>query len=155
MVKRLNIARFICIFNQVREVLREAHSVQLVHANLAPNKILLMANECEMDSVKIIDFGVPTDPVQNAFYLSPEQSLDRNKINARTDIYSLGCIMYEALCGEPPFVGHSRSQAAINYVHELANQYSPDAPERMQKTGSPKSKDLSPRTLNKSQRLQQ
>ncbi len=128
-VKRLNVARFLSIFKQVCEVLQEAHSRQLVHANLAPNKILLMADECDADIVKIIDFGMPPDPVQNAFYLSPEQSLDRNKIDARTDIYSLGCIMYEALCGSPPFVGHSKSQTAINYLHELANQYSPEAPE--------------------------
>jgi serine/threonine protein kinase len=127
--KRLDIARFLNIFNQVCEVLMEAHSRQLIHGNLSPNKIILTANDIDADFVKLIDFGMPPDPVQNAFYLSPEQCLDSNKIDATADIYSLGCIMYESLVGNPPFVGNKMSQAALNYLHELANQYSPDAPE--------------------------
>ena len=128
-VKRFSIGRFISVFEQVCEVLREAHSRQLVHGNLSPSKILILSGEYETDVVKVIDFGMPPDPVQNAFYLSPEQCIDRSRIDARADIYSLGCIMYEALCGSPPFVGHKMSQASLNYLHELANQYGPDAPE--------------------------
>jgi len=127
--KRLDIARFLSIFGQVCDALIEAHSRQLVHGNLSPHKIILATNDYESDNVKLIDFGMPPDPVQNAFYLSPEQCLDRSKVDGRTDIYSLGCIMYEALVGNPPFVGHKISQAALNYLHELANQYSPDSPE--------------------------
>ncbi len=128
-VKRLDIGRFMGIFKQVCEVLSEAHSRQLIHGNLTPSKILLVANDFANDVVKVIDFGMPPDPVQNAFYLSPEQCLDRSKLDARTDIYSLACIMYEALCGSPPFVGHKMSNASLNHLHELANQYSPEAPE--------------------------
>jgi serine/threonine protein kinase len=127
--KRLDIARFLNIFNQVCEVLMEAHSRQLVHGNLSPNKIILATNDTETDVVKVIDFGMPPDPVQNAFYLSPEQCLDSYKVDVASDIYSLGCIMYESLVGTPPFVGNQLSQTGLNYLHELANQYSPDAPE--------------------------
>ena len=127
--KRLDIVRFLGIFTQVGEALVEAHSRQLIHGNLSPHKILLANNDDQVDLVKLIDFGMPPDPVQNAFYMSPEQCLDRSRLEARTDIYALGCIMYEMLVGTPPFVGHNKSQASLNYLHELANQYSPSSPE--------------------------
>lgn len=127
--KRLDIARFLNIFNQVGEALIEAHSHELFHGNLSPEKIILTPNEIDTDMVKLIDFGMPPDPVQNAFYLSPEQCLDKSKIDAKCDIYSLGCIMYETLVGSPPFVGSKVSQSALNYLHELANQFPKDSPE--------------------------
>lgn len=127
--KRLDIARFLNIFNQVGEALIEAHSHDLFHGNLSPEKIVLTPNEIDTDMVKVIDFGMPPDPVQNAFYLSPEQCLDKSQVNAKSDVYSLGCIMYEMLVGSPPFVGSKVSQSALNYLHELANQFPKDSPE--------------------------
>ena len=127
--KRLDIARFLDVFNQVGEALIEAHSHELFHGNLSPEKVVFTTNEIDADMVKLIDFGMPPDPVGNAFYLSPEQCIDKNRNDAKSDIYSLGCIMYEALVGTPPFVGSRQSQAALNYLHELANQFPKDSPE--------------------------
>ena len=126
--KCLDIMRFLDIFNQCCDALQEAHSNQLVHGNLSPNKIILQSNDIDHEVVKMIDFGMPPDPVQNAFYLSPEQRLDAQRVEAKTDIYALGCIMYEALVGKPPAV-QKITQTSLNYLHELANQYSPKSPE--------------------------
>jgi serine/threonine protein kinase len=126
--KCLDIVRFLDIFNQCCDALQEAHSNQLVHGNLSPNKIILQSNDIDHEVVKMIDFGMPPDPVQNAFYLSPEQRLDAQRVESKTDIYALGCIMYEALVGKPPAV-QKITQTSLNYLHELANQYSPKSPE--------------------------
>jgi serine/threonine protein kinase len=126
--KCLDIVRFLDIFNQCCDALQEAHSNQLIHGNLSPNKITLQSNAVDHDVVKMIDFGMPPDPVQNAFYLSPEQRLDTQRVDARTDVYALGCMMYEALVGKPPAV-QKMTQTSLNYLHELANQYSPRSPE--------------------------
>jgi tetratricopeptide (TPR) repeat protein len=128
-VKRLDIARFLNIFSQVCDTLIEVHSKQLVHGNLSPEKIILASSDTEADIVKLVDLGMPADPVQCAFYLAPEQAIDRSKVDPRTDIYSLGCIMYEAIVGTPPLVHHNLSQAGLNCLHELASHYSPQSPE--------------------------
>ena len=127
--KRLDIARFLQIFQQVCDALIEAHGRQLLHRNLSPDKILLTQDACGHEAVKIKDFGMPPDPVKNAFYLSAEQCVDANKVDARADIYSLGCIMYEALVGTPPFVGYAAKQASLDILHDLANRYSPHSSE--------------------------
>lgn len=127
--KRLDIARFLNIFQQVCDGLIEAHSRQLLHRNLSPDKILLLQDSNGHESVKMKDFGMPPDPVKNAFYLSTEQCVDANKIDARADIYSLGCIMYEVLVGSPPFVGYGAKQASLDFLHDLANRYSPQSSE--------------------------
>lgn len=128
--KRLDIATFLNVFMQVCEALSEAHSHQLVHGNLSPNKVIVVhQDDSDAELVKLIDFGMPPDPVQNAFYLSPEQCLDRNRVSERSDIYSLGCIMYESLVGRPPFIGDQTSHASAGYLHELASQHGKDTPE--------------------------
>lgn len=128
-VKRLDVSRLLSIFAQIGDALCDAHSKQLVHGNLSPSKIVLVNSADQPDLVKVIDFGMPPDPSQSAFYVSPEQCLDRARVDARADIYSLGCLMFESLTGSPPFIGHRRSQAALHCLHELANQFSPDSAE--------------------------
>lgn len=99
--KRIDIASFLNIFTQVCEVLTEAHSRNLFHGNLSPDRISIVTGSIEADTVKVCDFGMPIDTVQNAFYMSPEQCLDQTRVDARSDLYSLGCIMYESLVGRP------------------------------------------------------
>ncbi|MBA4027328.1 MAG: hypothetical protein C0473_03705 [Cyanobacteria bacterium DS3.002] len=109
--KRLDIASFLNIFTQVCEVLTEAHSRNLFHGNLSPDRISIVTGSIEADTVKVCDFGMPIDTVQNAFYMSPEQCLDQTRVDARSDLYSLGCIMYESLVGGHPLLVRPISQS--------------------------------------------
>ena len=123
--KRLDVAFFLSTFVQICDVLADAHSRNLGHGNLTPDKIVFAGDDLDGEALKVYDFGMPVDAVQNAFYLSPEQCLDRAHIDARSDIYSLGCIMYEALVGRPPQTGN----LAVDVLYEMAGQYSPESPE--------------------------
>lgn len=109
--------RAIKIFLQICRGLEYAHSNKVIHRDLKPSNIMLIQNEQESDLVKILDFGVAkiqTDQnltstgaiVGSPLYLSPEQA-DGLDIDQRSDIYSLGCLMFEILAGQPPLKGNS------------------------------------------------
>ncbi len=103
--------------------MESAHTANVVHRDLKPNNILIDEN----DVVKIVDFGVAaatqsTDTkltktgllVGTPTYMAPEQVLGK-EVDERTDIYSLGAIMYEMLTGRPPYSG--KDSMSIMYQH--------------------------------------
>jgi tetratricopeptide (TPR) repeat protein/TolB-like protein len=99
---------------QVAAALAYAHSHDVVHRDIKPGNILLTG-----DTAVVADFGIAkaitaaggerlTDTglaVGTAAYMSPEQAAAEPRIDGRSDIYSLGCVAYETLVGEPPFTG--------------------------------------------------
>ncbi|HEY9785359.1 MAG TPA: serine/threonine-protein kinase, partial [Candidatus Obscuribacterales bacterium] len=118
--KSLDVQRAVIIFSQVCAGLAQVHQQMKIHANLAPHHILLTPTEVGAELVTLIDFsraqslGVPQsdpppldyfgDASKGVRYASPEQ-LKAEVMDDRSDIYSLGCLLYEVLVGIPPFDG--------------------------------------------------
>ncbi|HEX8704053.1 MAG TPA: TonB family protein [Myxococcaceae bacterium] len=124
-------SRVINIAQQVCRSLREAHGIGIVHRDLKPANIILL-NEADQDLVKVLDFGLvksiaplaegeainPEITQSGTFlgspqYMAPEQA--RNMSDARSDIYSLGVVLYQMLQGRPPFV--ARDHLELIFAH--------------------------------------
>lgn len=100
-------SRAIGIAKQVASALGASHAAGLVHGGLNPNKILVRTTDGG-DSVKICDFGIRTHAKNSMAavpYLSPEQCAETPNTDKRSDIYSLGAILYEMVAGQPAFRG--------------------------------------------------
>jgi serine/threonine protein kinase len=107
----LNLKKAISVSKQVTEGLKEAHSIGILHRDLKPQNIMIDKN----GNAKIMDFGIARSKKATGFteagkvvgtpsYMSPEQ-LDGKKVDERSDIYSLGIILFEMLTGVAPFEG--------------------------------------------------
>ena len=105
-----------------------SHRAGIVHRDIKPANVMLTPN----GSVKVMDFGIAraiadssatmtatAAVVGTAQYLSPEQARGE-QVDARSDIYSTGCLLYELLTGRPPFVGDSPVSVAYQHVREEA-----------------------------------
>lgn len=123
------------IFSQVLAGLAYAHEKGIIHRDLKPGNIMLAQDSAGGYRAKLVDFGIAvpvreTDSgqmVQNLtrsgtaagtpLYMSPEQCTGK-ELTAMSDIYSLGCVMYECLCGEPPFKGETQYDVMYKQVHQ-------------------------------------
>jgi serine/threonine-protein kinase len=121
----LPVARVARIAQQVLKALMEAHGLGIVHRDIKPANIFLADFAGEPDFVKVLDFGIAIAPhgggpgltreglsVGTPAYMAPEQVLDR-PVDGRTDLYALGLVMAEMLCGEPVFRGTTAMQVAL------------------------------------------
>lgn len=121
------------IVADVCEALAFSHQHGIVHRDIKPANIMITT----AGSVKVMDFGIAraiTDTgnltrtaaiLGTAHYLSPEQA-QGDDVDARSDIYSLGCVTYELLTGEPPFTGDSPVAVAYQHVRKDATPPSHD-----------------------------
>lgn len=116
------LARFKTVFDQASNALEYAHSKGFVHRDVKPSNIVLLKDGKGADVVKIVDFGLAkcllesdqkltqTGAVMGTpAFMSPEQILG-NEIDPRTDIYSMGCVMFFAATGAPPFSGQTSAE---------------------------------------------
>ncbi|MEO8193108.1 MAG: serine/threonine-protein kinase [Gemmatimonadales bacterium] len=113
-VKQLTIDEAVRITKAIIEPMAYAHKRGIVHRDLKPANVILAA-----DGVYVLDFGIARAILASAddsltstgvavgtpAYMSPEQALSGQDIDARSDIYSLACVTYEMIAGIPPFVG--------------------------------------------------
>ncbi len=120
----LRARRAVEVIGQACEALSFSHQRGIVHRDIKPANIMVGPG----GSVKVVDFGIAkaiADSAHNvtqtgavigtAHYLSPEQARG-DRVDARSDVYSLGCVFYELLSGAPPFVGDSAVAVAYQHV---------------------------------------
>ena len=124
-------ARAARIARQVADALAAAHAAGVVHRDIKPANVMLTAD----DSVRVLDFGIArilggtaltqtAAIVGTASCMSPEQA-SGERADERSDIYSLGCVLYALLCGRPPFTGET--DAAILLAHLRNDPVPPSA----------------------------
>jgi serine/threonine protein kinase len=143
---RLSPAAMVRIVDQVCKGLRRAHEVGLIHRDLKPPNIFL-TREGEEEIVKILDFGIakstapglvgkatkPGTLVGSPHYMSPEQVRENQELDHRSDLWSVGIIIFQCLTGRLPFPGHEVGDVLVDICTEdipVASQIVPDlAPE--------------------------
>jgi serine/threonine protein kinase len=128
---------------QVLKALRQAHAAGIVHRDLKPDNVFLCRRDDEPAFVKIVDFGISklqqapgVDTLTHkgavlgtAFYMSPEQAQSFPDIDGRTDLFSVGAMLYEMLTGEPPHSAPTYEAVLIAICTRDATDVRSKAPE--------------------------
>jgi len=141
---RLPLEEMFAITRQIGAALQAAHRAGVVHRDLKPDNVFLLPDETGGggERVKLLDFGISkvidskTIQTQDSVllgtprYMAPEQAMGKNsEVDARTDLFSLGCIVYEMLVGKGPFAGLNLPEFIYRIVHEAPAPLAPLAPE--------------------------
>ena len=135
--------RAIKLFIQICDALAYAHNKGVIHRDLKPSNIIILENdiqhgensdEAKLERAKVVDFGIAKllphegtdaaaltqtgDVFGSPLYMSPEQCKGE-KLDGRSDIYSMGCLMYETLTGKPPINGANMLEILYRHMNEM------------------------------------
>jgi len=119
---------------QTASALGAAHKLGIIHRDLKPDNLFLVPDTLDptIERVKVLDFGIaklqsavkqPMVKTQTGalmgtpIYMSPEQCLGTKEVDARSDIYSLGCILFEMLSGRPPFLSEGVGELIVMHIN--------------------------------------
>jgi serine/threonine-protein kinase len=121
------------ITKQIARSLREAHRIGIVHRDMKPGNVMLVQRGGD-ETVKVLDFGLAKETageggeveditqtgvfMGSPKYMSPEQ-IQGEKLDARSDLYSVGVILYEMLSGKPPFQRDQPMQVLMDHIREI------------------------------------
>lgn len=131
------------IFIQIASAIGNAHKMKVIHRDLKPEHVILCKNEAhDNNDVRIVDFGIaklihdesapaPKEGltmegtvIGTPLYMSPQQ-IKGTKLDGTTDIYSLGCLMYFAVSGVPPFEGDNYIDVMYKHVNNPPPEFPP------------------------------
>ncbi|HEY0190935.1 MAG TPA: protein kinase [Kofleriaceae bacterium] len=131
---------------QACAALAEAHANGIVHRDIKPGNLFLTTRLDGTPLVKILDFGISKDPSGEAEpltqtqtmmgtpgYMSPEHMKATREVDARTDLWSLGVVLYESLSGHRPFAADSFSAVVIRVATEPPQPMTRDIPDALQR----------------------
>jgi eukaryotic-like serine/threonine-protein kinase len=131
--RRLEPARAVALMREICAAVGTAHRHNVVHRDLKPDNVLVLAPELpdEQEKVKVLDFGIAklrdlapdqsltqTGAVMGTpYYMSPEQCRG-DALDARSDVYSLGAMLYELIAGQPPFTANTITGVVAKHLTE-------------------------------------
>ncbi len=137
---------------QIAAALAAAHERGIVHRDLKPDNIMVVPDR-QMptgERTKILDFGIAklareqdhgslrtqtNTMLGTPYYMSPEQAQGSGKVDAKTDVYAVGIIVYEMLTGKPPFTGDGLGELIVKHMSEpppLLSEQAPGSPPELQ-----------------------
>lgn len=129
--KRLELGRALDLIGQIGAVLDHMHKKGRTHQDLKPSNIYIVYNEEGKEEIKLLDYGIgkikwkeiePAYPAMREsllelpYYQSPEQ-FNNGNISATSEVYSLGVIFYEMICGKPPFTSKNYEELKQDHQH--------------------------------------
>lgn len=132
--------RVVSIAAQILKALHHAHGHDVIHRDLKTANVFLVQSRGEQELTKVVDFGIAkilskgtgqSDitktgiTVGSPAYMSPEQAMNKG-VDVRSDLYSLGIILFECLCGAQPYEGETPLEVILKHINEPAPAMPPD-----------------------------
>lgn len=141
---RLSIEAALRISRQIAAALAVAHAGGIVHRDLKPENVILAAEPEAVsgERARVLDFGIAkflrapqmdtgspcaqsNQPIGTPLYMSPEQCRSEVSLDGKSDVYSLGVLLYEMLCGRTPFISDPGSPMGVMYQHLFSDPRPP------------------------------